>query len=111
MLGGLGDFAGLLRSAKDMQAGIQKMQAELATRRYDAYAGGGAVRAVVDGKCALVDIKIEPQAAKDVELLEDLVKAAIGSAMAKAQEAMKSELANLTGGMNLPGLNEMLGAQ
>ena len=109
MLGGLGNLAGIMRTAKDLQANMQKMQSELATRRYDGDAGGGLVRAVVDGKCTLVDIKIDPEAAKDVELLEDLVKAALGTAMKKSQEAMKSELAGITGGLNVPGLSEMLG--
>lgn len=109
MLGNLGNLANLLKSAKDMQGQIGKMQEELARRRYEGDAGGGMVRATVDGKCALVDIKIEPQVAKDVELLEDLVKAAVGTAVAKAQEGMKSELAAMTGGLNIPGLTEMLG--
>jgi len=109
MLGGLGNLAGLMKSAKDLQANMQKLQEDLATRRYEGDAGAGMVRVTVDGKCMLVDIKIEPEAAKDVELLEDLIKAAVGSAMKKAQEAMKSELTGLTGGMNIPGLTEMLG--
>ena len=110
MLGGLGNLAGILKSAKDLQANMQRLQEQLATRRYEGDAGGGMVRAVADGKCTLVDIRIDPQAVKDVELLEDLVKAAVGAAMKKAQEAMKSELAELTGGMNIPGLSEMMGA-
>jgi len=109
MLGNLGNIANLLKSAKDMQGNMAKMQEELAKRRYDGDAGGGMVRAVVDGKCNLVDIKIDPQASKDVELLEDLVKAAVGSAITKAQEGMKSEMASLAGGMNIPGLTDMLG--
>ena len=73
MLGGIGNLAGLLKSAKEIQAQMAKMQAELASRRHEGDAGGGMVRATVDGKSTLVDIKIDPQAAKDVELLEDLV--------------------------------------
>ena len=110
MLGGLGNLAGILKSAKELQTNMQKLQEELATRRFEADAGGGMVRAVTDGRCALVDIKIDPKAAQDVELLEDLVKGAVGAAMKKAQEAMKSELAGLTGGLNIPGLTDMLGA-
>lgn len=109
MFGNLGNLAGMLKSAKEMQGQIAKMQEELAARRFDGDAGGGMVRATVNGKGTLVDIKIDPQAAADVELLEDLVKAAVGAAAAKSQEAMKSELASLTGGLNLPGLNELLG--
>ena len=62
-----------------------------------------------DGKSVLVDIRIDPQALKDGELLEDLIKAAVCGATAKSQEAMKREMAGLTGGLNLPGLTEMLG--
>lgn len=109
MLGGLGNLAGILKSAKDMQANMQKMQEELAAQRFEGDAGGGMVHATVDGKSTLVDIKIDPQAAKDLELLEDLVKAAVASATSKAQEALKTRVAGMTGGMNIPGLNEMLG--
>ena len=109
MFGGLGNLTGLLKSAKEMQANMAKMQAELATRRYDGDAGGGMVKATVDGKGTLVDIKIEPDAAKDVELLEDLVKSAVGVATAKCQEALKGEISAMTGGMNIPGLTDMLG--
>ena len=109
MLGGLGNLANLMKSAKDIQANMAKMQAELATRRYEGDSGGGMVRATVDGKSNLVDIKIDPQAATDVELLEDLVKAAVCAATARSQEAMKGELAGMTGGLNIPGLTDMLG--
>lgn len=108
-LGNLGNLTGLLKSAKELQSQFKKMQAELASRRYEGDAGGGMVRAVVDGKSMLVDIKIDPKATDDVELLEDLIKAAVGAATTKSQEGMKGELASLTGGMNVPGLSEMLG--
>lgn len=109
MLSGLGNLTGLMKSAKEFQGNFAKLQAELADRRYDAEAGGGMVRATVDGRGQLVNVKIEPDAAKDVELLEDLVKGAVCAAMAKSQAAMKDEMAKLTGGMNLPGLGDLLG--
>lgn len=109
MLGGLGNIAGLMKSAKEMQANLARVQAELATRRYVGDAGGGMVTATLDGKMTLIDIKIDPEAANDVELLEDLVKAAVGAAAAKAQEGIKQEMAQVTGGMNIPGLSDMLG--
>lgn len=109
MLGGLGNIAGLMKSAKEMQANLARVQAELATRRYVGDAGGGMVIATLDGKMSLIDIKIDPEAANDVELLEDLVKAAVGAAAAKAQEGIKQEMAQVTGGMNIPGLSDMLG--
>jgi hypothetical protein len=109
MLGNLGNLASMLKSAKDLQGQVAKMQEELATRRFEGAAGGGMVRATVDGRGTLVDVRIDPQAVTDVELLEDLVKAAVGAATTKSQEAMKGDLAAMTGGLNMPGLTEMLG--
>lgn len=109
MLGNLGNLASILKTAKELQGNLAKVQEELATRRYEADAGGGMVRAIVDGKGTLVDIKISPQAVGDVELLEDFVKAAVGAATGKSREGMKGELATLTGGVNIPGLDQMLG--
>ena len=109
MFGQLGNITGLLKSAREFQGKMAQMQAELAKRRYEADAGGGMVRATVDGKGTLLDIKIDPKAVDDVELLEDLVKAAVSAAVNKSQDAMKSEMAALTGGLNVPGLTEMLG--
>lgn len=109
MLGGLGNIAGLLKSAKEMQTQMAKLQTELATRRFEADAGGGMVKAIVDGKGVLVDVKIDPSAVSDVELLEDFVKSAVSTASTKAQDAMKAEMAAMTGGLNIPGMSEMLG--
>ncbi len=109
MFGGLGNLAGMLKQAKAFQENMQKMQETLALQRYDADAGAGLVKATVNGKGELMQIKIDPQAAGDVELLEDLVTAAVGAATRKAHDAMKSEMAQLTGGMNIPGLTDMLG--
>ncbi len=109
MLGGLGNLTGLMKTAKEFQGNLAKMQAELAERRFDAEAGGGMVRATVDGRGQLVDMKIEPDAAKDVELLEDLIKGAVCAALAKSQVAMKEGMSQITGGLNLPGLSDMLG--
>lgn len=106
MFGKLGDMAQMLKAAKDIQGNMAKLQQELLRKRYDADAGAGMVRAVVDGKGTLVDIKINPDAANDVELLEDLVKAAIGQAVLKSQQAMQQEMNAMTGGMNLPGLSD-----
>ncbi len=109
MLGGLGNLAGLMKSAKDLQSNLAKLQEDLAARRFEGAAGGGLVLATVDGRGSLVAIKIDPQATGDVELLEDLVKAAVAAGVAKSQEAMKQELGALTGGLNIPGLSQMLG--
>ncbi len=109
MFGGLGDIAGLMKSAKALQGNMAKMQEELQAKRYEADAGAGMVRATVDGKGSLVDIKIDPKSTGDVELLEDLIKGAVAAAAIKAQEAMKTEMSALTGGMDIPGMSELLG--
>lgn len=109
MFGALGDMAGLLKTARDLQGNMQRMNEQLAAKRFEGDSGGGMVRVVVDGKSTILNVKIEPQAAQDVELLEDLVKSAVTAALIKAQEAMKEEMAALTGGLNIPGLQGLLG--
>ena len=112
MFGGLGNLTGMLKSARELQGNMAKMQETLASRRYEAESGGGFVRAIVDGRGALMDIKIDPRAVADVELLEDLVKSAVTAAAARAQEGMAAEMSRLTGGLNLPpNVMEMLGGQ
>jgi len=108
MLGGLGNMMEMLKNAKGIQERMAELQKELADRRFDAETGGGAVRVTVDGKGSMVDIKIDPAAAQDVELLEDLVKAAVCSATARAQAGIKEELSKVAGGLNIPGLDSML---
>ncbi|MCK4661117.1 MAG: YbaB/EbfC family nucleoid-associated protein [Phycisphaerae bacterium] len=108
MLGGLGNLAGLLKNAREMQSKMAEVQDELASRRITAESGAGAVRATVDGHGMLVDLKIDPASTDDVELLEDLVKAAVGAAVKKSRDQMKEEFAKLTGGFNMPGLSQML---
>lgn len=109
MFGGLGNLAGMLKQAKSLQENMQRMQEELAQRRYQADAGAGMVTVTVNGKAELVDIKIDPKATGDVELLEDTIKAAFGAATTKAHEAVKAEMAQLTGGLNIPGLSDLMG--
>lgn len=110
MLGGLANLAGLMKQARQMKEQMEQIQAELERRTYDADAGAGLVVATVNGKGELTNIRIDPKAAADVEMLEDLIKASVGAATAKARDAAKAEMARLTGGLNLPGLSEMLGA-
>ncbi len=109
MFGGLGNITGLLKTARDLQGNMAKMQETLAARRHEGTAGGTLVRATVDGKGTLVDIKIDAKATADVELLEDMVKAAIGAAAAKSAEAMKQEMSAMTGGIDLSSFSSLLG--
>ncbi len=109
MFGKLGDIAGMMKQAKEMQGRMKEMQDQLAAARYDAETGAGAVKATVTGKLELVDLTIDPASAGDVEMLEDLIKSAVCAAQAKAAEAVKAEMQKMTGGMNLPGLDGMMG--
>ncbi|HOB73019.1 MAG TPA: YbaB/EbfC family nucleoid-associated protein [Phycisphaerae bacterium] len=109
MLGGLGNLGALFKQARSFQENMQKMQETLAQQRYEADAGAGMVTATVDGKGELIRIKIDPKAVSDVELLEDMVTAAVTSATRKAQEGMKAEMARLTGGLDLGSLGGLLG--
>lgn len=108
MFGKLGDMMGLMKQAAQMKERMQQIQAELASREYEADAGGGAVSARVNGKGELLAVKIQPDAARDVEMLEDLVRAAVNAALRKNQDAAREEMAKLTAGLNLPGLDQML---
>jgi DNA-binding YbaB/EbfC family protein len=111
MFGSLGDLAGLMKQAKQMQSKMKEMQETFANARFEADSGAGAVTATVTGKMELVGLKISPSAvtADDVELLEDLVKSAVAAAQRKANDGVKAQMQQITGGMNLPGLEGMLG--
>ena len=111
MFGKLGDLPGLLKQAKEMQGQMKAVRAELASRRYDGEAGAGMVRATVNGKLELVNIKIDPKATEDVELLEDLIRASMGAATAKAQAGAAEEMKKLTGGVDMGALGKMLGME
>jgi len=110
MFGGLGNMLDLVKNAKDIKARMEAFQQELAHRRYDAETGGGAVKATVDGKGTLVSLRIDPSATSDVELLEDLVLSCVNAAVKRAHDSAKEELGKMAGGLNLPGLDSMLGS-
>ena len=96
----------MMRQARQMQARLEKIQLELAEARTEASVGGGAVRAVVIGGNRVESIKISPDAVdpEDVELLEDLVTAAVNEALEEAQSNAASKMGAITGGLNIPGL-------
>jgi len=107
MGGGMGgNMSQMLKQAQKMQADMAKVQEELLTKTVDASSGGGAVQVVVSGKMELVELKIKPDAVdpEDVEMLEDLIKAAVNEGLRKAQDMANSEMGRLTGGLNIPGL-------
>lgn len=95
-----------LRQAQQLQARLAKAQEELETETVEATVGGGVVRVVITGKLKLESINIDPQTvdSKDVEMLEELVLAAVNEGLQKAQDLAQQKLGGLTGGMNIPGL-------
>jgi hypothetical protein len=100
---GIGD---LFQQAQELQERLQRVQAEAGTRTVDGSAGGGMVRATVNGRLELLRLSIEPAVLQgnDREMLEDLVIAAVNQALRTAQQQMADEMSKLTGGLKLPGL-------
>ena len=95
-----------LRQAQQLQARLAKAQEELENETVEATAGGGVIRVIVTGKLKLETIHIDPQTVdpNDVEMLEELVLAAVNEGLQKAQDLAQQKLGGLTGGMNIPGL-------
>jgi len=94
----------MIKQAQKMQQDLLKMQAEMEEQQYSATAGGGVVTATVNGKKELVSVKIEPDAVdtEDLEMLEDLIVAAVNEAIRKAETSISQSMSKITGGMNLP---------
>ena len=101
-----GNMQQLARQAQKLQQQMTKMQEELETREYEASAGGGMVTVKVSGKKELISIEIKPEAVDpdDVEMLQDLVLAAVNEALRTANDTTEREMSKLTGGLNMPGL-------
>ncbi|MCP4112840.1 MAG: YbaB/EbfC family nucleoid-associated protein [Desulfobacteraceae bacterium] len=101
MKGGLGN---IMKQAQKMQSKMMKLQEELADEIVEASSGGGMVKAVANGKQQVVSISIEKEVVdpEDVDMLQDLVIAAVNDALAKSQEMVSEKMGKLTGGLNLP---------
>ena len=97
-------FGEMVKQAQKLQKQMTEVQAKLAEERYEATAGGGVVKAVVDGKQMLRELKIDPSLLKegDVTLIEDLVLAAVSEAQNASEKQMNETLGKLTGGFPLP---------
>jgi len=97
-------FGDLVKQAQKMQKQMNELQEKLADERFESSAGGGMVKAVVDGRQMLKQLTLSPEALKDGDptLLEDLILTAIGEAQRTSQARMQETLGKLTGGMNLP---------
>ena len=108
MPGGMGGMnqAAMLKQAQKMQQELLRMQEEQENKTYTAAAGGGMVSATVNGKHELVNLEIKPEAVDpdDVEMLQDMVIAAVNEAMRAADADAASNMSRLTGGLNLGGL-------
>ena len=97
-------FGDMMKTAQKMQKQMSELQSQLAEERFEATAGGGLVKAVVDGKQMLKELKLAPKVLeeKDVTLLEDLIITAVGEAQRTSQEKMTEAYSKVTGGFNLP---------
>ena len=105
-LGGMGGGMNMnmIKQAQKMQQDMLKMQEELEVKQYEAAAGGGVVKAVVNGKHEVVSLTIDPEAVdpEDVEMLQDMIVAAVNEAMRSADNDASSSMQKLTGGLGLP---------
>lgn len=96
----------LMKQAQQFQQQLNEIQLELGNKTVTGSAGGGMVTATFNGRTELVGLTIEPEVAgsDDVQMLTDLVQAAVNDGLVKSKELAKSEMGRLTGGLNLPGL-------
>ena len=99
-------LAGIMKQAQMMQQKMAKLQEEAANRTAEATAGGGAVTAVVSGKNQLLSLTIKKEAVdpEDVDMLQDLIMAAVNEALKKVQAQFSEDMGKITGGLNIPGL-------
>jgi len=104
MFGNMGQMQGMMKKVQKMQAEMKKMQEELKTRTVDATVGGGVVSVVMNGEKEVQSLKIDPAAVdpEDVEMLEDLIVAAVNECSKKVDDMMAKEMSKVTGGLNLP---------
>ncbi len=102
-------FGDMMKQVQKMQARMQELQEQLDRELVEGTAGGGMVKAVVTGKGDLKEVKIDPEVVKDgdIEMLEDLIVSAITQAQENAQQKQQETMAELTGGLNIPGLGNL----
>ncbi len=96
----------MMKQAQKLQAKMAELQAEMGNRTVSAQAGGGMVEATVNGRQELLSLRIDKEVVSpdDVEMLQDLILAAINEALNRSREMMAAEMSKLTGGMQIPGL-------
>ncbi|HPC84856.1 MAG TPA: YbaB/EbfC family nucleoid-associated protein [Smithellaceae bacterium] len=103
------NIGNIVKQAKKMQEKMGRLQQELETRTVEAQSGGGMVRVLVNGKFEIVSLKIEKDVVnpEDIEMLQDLIAAAVNEGIRKSQEMASQEMAKITGGLAIPGLGGM----
>lgn len=96
----------MMKQAQKLQSQILKLQEDMADKKVEAAAGGGMVKVVANGKQQILSIMIEKEVVdpEDVEMLQDLIRAAVNEALTKSQEMVAAEMSKLTGGINIPGV-------
>lgn len=101
----------LMQLSTQLQTRMAEMQEKLAKQTHAQTSGGGLVEATVDGKGSLVGLRIDPTAVdpEEIEMLEDLILAAVSQAQRRSREAMEAEMKQATGGLGMPGLGSLLG--
>ena len=100
---GLGN---MLKQAQEMHSKISQLQEAMAEKRVETSSGGGVVSVVISGKQEILSIRIDPEviSKEDVEMLQDLIRAAVNEAIRKSQEMVTEEMKKITGGLSIPGL-------
>ena len=103
---GGGNMNNMMKQMQKMQKKMEEVQAEVDATELEATAGGGAIKVVVNGKKELLDIEIDPSVVdpEDVEMLQDLVIAAVNEGLRKAEDFAANEMKKVTGGLNIPGM-------
>jgi len=96
----------VMKQAQKLQAKMLRLQEEMAAKTVETTSGGGMVKVVANGKQQIVTINIEKEVVDpdDVDMLQDLIRAAVNDALLKSQEMVSQEMSKLTGGLNIPGL-------
>lgn len=104
---GKGQLGDMMKQFQKMQAKMEEIQSRLEQTQVEGSAGGGMVKVIANGKQDIIEVKIDREVVNpdDVEMLQDLILAAVNQARQKAQELQAEQMAELTGGLNIPGMN------
>ena len=100
------NMANMMKQAQKLQSKMMKLQEEMAEKTVESASGGGMVKVVANGRQQIVSVSVEKEVVdpEDVDMLQDLILAAVNDALSKSQEMVSAEMSKLTGGMNIPGM-------